>query len=201
MISRIYMIRHGKTEGNVKGWFYGSTDLPLTDEGILEVQALADRNYYPFLSENALFLTTGLTRTKETLEAIYGKRETMELPMLQEMHFGDYECHSFNELQEDPFFSKWLKDEEGIVKLPGGESRQDFYERVSKGREVLLKLAEEREEIFLACHGGVVAQLLYQMFPQLKDNMWEWLPNPARGYVVEIENSNPVWVLSLEDIE
>ena len=200
MTSRIYMIRHGKTEGNEKGWFYGSADLPLTDEGILEVQDLADRGYYPSLSESALFLTTGLTRTKETLETIYGERETVEVPALQEMHFGEYECHSFVELHGDPFFDKWLKDEEGCVKLPGGESKQEFYERVSKGMGILLKFAEEEEEIFLACHGGGGAQLLHQMFPQLKDNMWEWLPKPARGYVVEIVDSRPEWVLSLEDI-
>ena len=200
MTSRIYMIRHGITEGNRNGWFYGSTDLSLTEEGKEQLAQLAMDGYYPVLSDEALFITTGLARTKETLEIIYGPRESLAVPELQEMNFGNYECFRFDEIKDDPFFSKWLEDEEGEVKLPGGESRQEFYERVSKGREILLKLSEEKEEIFLACHGGVIAQLLHQMFPEMKDSMWEWLPEPAKGYVVEIVESRPERVLSLEDI-
>ena len=39
MLSRIYLIRHGKTEGNRNHWYYGSTDLPLTEEGAGEIEA------------------------------------------------------------------------------------------------------------------------------------------------------------------
>ena len=200
MVSRIYMIRHGQTEGNRNRWFYGSTDLPLTEEGRYELFELASQGYYPALSKNALFLTTGLLRTKETVEEIYGPRDTFAIPELQEMDFGNYECYSFSEIENDPFFSEWLKDEEGTVRLPGGESRQDFSERVAKGREILMGKTEEREEIFLVCHGGVIAELLHKLFPEMKDSMWEWLPDPGRGYVVEINNLKPEWALSLEDI-
>lgn len=34
MISRIYLIRHGITEGNQKKWFYGAADIPLAEEGL-----------------------------------------------------------------------------------------------------------------------------------------------------------------------
>ncbi len=200
MTSRIYMIRHGMTEGNQRGWFYGATDLPLTEEGREELRALVNEGYYPLLSEDTLFLTTGLKRTKETLEEIYGPRESISIPELQEMNFGNYECYRFDEIENDLFFSKWLKDEEGNVRLPGGESRQDFSERIARGREALLDKSKEREEIFLVCHGGVVAELLDKMFPEEKDSMWQWLPVPGYGYMVEVEEGEPKWAIALEEI-
>ena len=200
MVSRIYMIRHGITEGNQKGWFYGSTDLPLTEEGREELRELVSQGYYPLLSKDTLFLTTGLKRTEETLEEIYGPRETEAVPELQEMNFGDYECYRFEEIENDPYFSSWLKDEDGVVRLPGGESRQDFSERIARGREALLEKSKEREEMFLVCHGGVVAELLDKMFPQERDSMWQWLPQPGYGYLLEVEDGQPRMAIALEEI-
>ena len=37
---RALLIRHGQSEGNVGNFFYGSTDLPLTDVGIFQAQVL-----------------------------------------------------------------------------------------------------------------------------------------------------------------
>ena len=194
------MIRHGVTEGNQKGWFYGITDLSLTEEGREALRELRDQGYYPQLSKEALFLTTGLKRTEETLEEIYGPRERESIPELREMNFGDYECYSFNEIEKDPFFKEWMKDEEGTVKLPGGESRQDFSNRVAKGKEILLMKAQENEEIFLICHGGVVAELLDKMLPGEKENMWQWLPQPGYGYLLEVEDGKALRAIAMEEI-
>ena len=36
----IYLIRHGKTAANEQHLYCGSTDLPLSEEGLAELQAL-----------------------------------------------------------------------------------------------------------------------------------------------------------------
>ena len=38
MLSRIYLIRHGKTDGNRNHWYYGATDLPLNEDGLEEIR-------------------------------------------------------------------------------------------------------------------------------------------------------------------
>ena len=44
MISCIHFIRHGITEGIQNRWYYGSTDMPLVEEGV-KVLTSADRWY------------------------------------------------------------------------------------------------------------------------------------------------------------
>ncbi|MBR5129040.1 MAG: histidine phosphatase family protein, partial [Firmicutes bacterium] len=47
MISCIHFIRHGITEGIQNRWYYGSTDMPLVEEGVNEVLDLKANNIYP----------------------------------------------------------------------------------------------------------------------------------------------------------
>ena len=42
MLSRIYLIRHGRTDGNRNHWYYGATDLPLTEDGYLHLRKKID---------------------------------------------------------------------------------------------------------------------------------------------------------------
>ena len=47
MGNTLYLIRHGDTEGTIKDLFYGSTDLPLVDQGVQQVKALRGHGVYP----------------------------------------------------------------------------------------------------------------------------------------------------------
>ena len=98
MRSKICLIRHGITEGNKNRLYYGYADIPLAEEGIAALKELEKRDIYPN-SSNADFYTTGLRRTEQTMEIIYGKREHEILPQLKEMNFGDYEMKSHGELK------------------------------------------------------------------------------------------------------
>ena len=126
MRSRIYLIRHGITEGNLRKWFYGSADIPLTEKGIAELKRLAEKRVYPRIDEDADCYTTGLLRTEQTFEILFGKRQRKVIAELQEMNFGRYECHSYEELKDDAQFSAWCWDESGDAPLDGGETRNQF---------------------------------------------------------------------------
>ena len=67
MVSKIYLIRHGITEGNQKKWFYGAADLPLADEGIAALEKAASGGIYPQIPEDADCYTTGLLRRSKPL--------------------------------------------------------------------------------------------------------------------------------------
>lgn len=163
---RIHLIRHGMTEGNQKGWYYGKTDLPLCEKGRNEIKELARKLEYPCTTENPsvteypgateypcgetpLFFTTGVSRTEETFELIYGAREHGIFEAFLEMDFGDFECHSYEELKNVPAYQEWIKDDECIKNTYHGESRPDFEDRVWQGWQDLIRMlgsGERREK-------------------------------------------------------
>ena len=53
----IYLIRHGKTEANLRHLYCGSSDLPLAPVGIAELKQLR------YCLPPARFLTSGMVRT------------------------------------------------------------------------------------------------------------------------------------------
>lgn len=201
MISRIYLIRHGITEGNQKKWFYGAADIPLAEEGCRTLEDLAAKGVYPEIPEDADCYTTGLLRTEQTFEILFGNRQRRVIENLQEMRFGKYECHSYDELKEDPEFSAWCWDKTGDAPLSGGETRNQFAERISGGLKELLGYHRLKETLnhpegfpavsVMVCHGGVISAVMQELFPDEKGNMWDWMPEPGFGYLVEFDNGRP----------
>lgn len=142
MRSEIVLLRHGVTEGNQKHWFYGWLDLPLSEEGEQELKELGGRGVYPELPGATQVFTTGLKRTEQTLQAVYGDLPHKEIKELKEYRFGKFEGHSFDELKEDPEFMKWVNDTSYEAKLEGGDSRGSFTRRVLTGADILMSKHE-----------------------------------------------------------
>lgn len=211
MSSRIYLIRHGITEGNLRKWFYGSADIPLTEEGGAELRRLAETGIYPPIDEEADCYTTGLLRTEQTFELIFGKRPRKVIAELQEMNFGRYECHSYDELKDDPQFSAWCWDESGDAPLDGGETRNQFAARISRGLKELIgyhRLKElshrhnGRDTVsVVVCHGGVISAVMHELFPQVERNIWSWMPDPGFGYRVDFKEGEPVMFEKITEIK
>ena len=51
----VYLIRHGKTKGNLEGRYIGTTDEPLCEEGKQSLMQMADAKKYPAVE--ALFVS------------------------------------------------------------------------------------------------------------------------------------------------
>ena len=197
MSSQILMLRHGITEGNKNKWFYGAVDLPLLPEGREALSRQRSEGLYPPVPKNTCYYTTGLGRTRETLEVLFGNQEFHVIKNLREMEFGIYECKSFDDLKKDEGFQAWLDDEEGDLVLPGGESRNHFNERVIKGTDELVSMHQMNmlahrhsgEDVMsvLVSHGGVICAMMEYWFPGEKENMWEWMIKPGSGYLVHMD--------------
>ena len=207
-MSKLLIIRHGKTIGNKNKWFYGKTDLPLLPEGIEELEKQRDEGLYPEISESALCFTTGLGRTAETFRVVFGEREYEPVKDLRELDFGVCECKSFDELKDEPLFKEWLNDQSGEYVFPEGESQNQFKERVHRGFQYVLDRHAENDEknaagdvnTVVVCHGGVIAEILDKLFPGEKESLWDWMPEPGSGYLLDIEDGkvkNPCLLGSL----
>lgn len=201
MESRIYLIRHGITEGNQKRWYYGASDIPLTHEGIELLKTSKEENEYP-IDESFDYYTSGLKRTEETFNILFGDMEHQELKGFREMNFGEFECHSYDELKDNEAFKLWVGDKVGEIRPKGGESRKDFAKRVEEAVDELICRHNSKEEInskedrptvsVVVCHGGVSAWAMKHLFPNIDHNWWEWIPDPGHGYAIEMRDGKPM---------
>jgi len=177
-MKKIHLIRHGMTYANENKLYCGRTDLALSEKGIEEIRSLKNQGIYP--QNPDLFFTSGLVRTIQTLEYIYGTVSHKAISQLAEYNFGQFEMKSYEELKHEPSYQAWISDEEGTVSCPDGENKQQFMKRVLLGYNLLLK---ESESALLVSHGGVIASIMDYLFPNTY-HFYEWQPKPGRGYTI-----------------
>ena len=203
MKSCIHFIRHGITEGILNRWYYGSTDMPLVQEGIDEILGFKENNVYPLdLAEDTDFYTSGMLRAEQTLDVIYGNVQRKPIANLSEMNFGRWECKTFDELKLEPEFDEWMNCTDNSFVFPEGDSILTFYERVEKGFDELLGLHRLKElshrhsgkdaTSVIVCHGGVISACMERYFSGDRENFWQWIPAPGKGFTLYLEDGEPI---------
>ena len=168
----IYLIRHGKTEANERRLYCGSTDLPLSEAGRAELR----RRHYAM--ENVRFLTSGMNRTRETLQILFGDVPYAIDSRFREVDFGGFEMHSYEELKDTPAYQNWLSGDNEANTPPNGESGAQMKARV------LTALTDIHEDTCIITHGGVIAAIMEHLFPHEGKSRYEWQPAPGQGYVL-----------------
>ena len=199
MKSKIVLIRHGITEGNEMHMYYGSTDVSLSERGKHLLEKQREEGLYP-ISETAQFYTTGMLRTEQSLRIVYGDREHGVIEDLRELDFGEFEMHTYEELNSVPEYQKWITAEDSGKAPPGGESIDSFTERIRRGFDELtirnelymLKLRNHQKEAMTICicHGGVISGIMDYIWPGEYKNFFEWIPDPGHGYVLLVEDGS-----------
>jgi len=179
----IHIVRHGKTVANEQKLYCGATDISLSENGIAELNEFRQMRIYPHMPQ--IFFTSGLKRTEETLDILYGTVPRAPLLNLAEFNFGCFEMKSYEMLKDNPSYQTWITDEDGSFTCPGGESRHGFNIRILEGYKQLLHHANA--EALLITHGGVIATLMEYLFPNIR-NFYEWQPKPGRGYTINVKD-------------
>lgn len=161
---KIYLIRHAKPDLPHNGkLYYGSTDYPLSEEGIMMA-----RNLYNDLKDleiDAVF-SSDLKRARDTAELALAGRfsEVRQVKGLREIHLGEWEGRSFDEVR-----STWneLYEKRGTsfdsVGPPGGESFKDLQKRTVPAFEDILG-GNPSGNILVFAHGGVIWTLMCNYF-------------------------------------
>lgn len=173
-MSRLYLIRHGKTEANLQHRYCGATDLPLSEAGREELKGL----HYEI--SNVRFLTSGMLRTEQTLAALFGDVPHEKRPAFQEVDFGIFEMHTYEELKNDPAYLDWITGDNMANVPPKGESGNQMLARVLAALQEL-----RQEDTVLVTHGGVIAAIMEHLFPEENKSRYQWQPDPGHGYLIE----------------
>ena len=178
----IHLIRHGKTQANEAGLYCGKTDLPLSRNGIQELEVLLKRGIYPRAD---MVYTSGMLRARRSAEIICGNSQTVEMPELNEFDFGIFEMKSYEELKHRTDYRSWISDLTGDVSCPQGESKRQFTARVTACYEAIISNVRQsgKTSAIIVCHGGVIVCIMEGLFPDTR-NYYEWQPEPGRGYTI-----------------
>lgn len=167
----VTLIRHGLTTYNEESRYIGATDLALSTNGKKQMNELKASLTF---SEPFLLFTSDLLRCKETASILFPDKETIEMNELREIHFGDWEGKTYDELREVPSYQKWLLSPFSIAP-PNGESFEQFQKRV---HEAFIQIVKEGfnkkvEQLIIITHGGVIREILTNYAPE-KREFFEW---------------------------
>lgn len=177
---KIWLIRHGMTEGNRYQRYIGVTDEPLCEEG----RELLGKFTYP--KPQAVFVSP-LKRCLETAAILFGDPKVRIIDQLAECDFGEFENKNYKELSGDPRYQTWI-DSNGILAFPGGESKDECATRNLEGfqRAVSACIREEITEAALVVHGGTIMNIMEQ-YALPKKEFYEWHVGNGCGYLVELD--------------
>ncbi|HMH21355.1 MAG TPA: alpha-ribazole phosphatase family protein [Puia sp.] len=174
----IYLIRH-TTPAVAKGICYGQTDLDVTASFHDEAAIIREKLRLPIRTVHS----SPLQRCRRLAEHLFPDHLINLHDELMEIHCGQWEMKSWNELPED-VIGPWMKDFVN-VRIPGGESYLDLHERVNRcfqgiwagargdagryvgsGVPVMAPVepdvagAEAKGAIAIVAHGGVIRSIL-----------------------------------------
>lgn len=180
-MSVLYLIRHGQTQANLEHRYCGATDLPLSPEGAENLQKLH------YSVSNVRFLTSGMLRTEQTLNILFGPVPHEQRPEFREVDFGIFEMHTYEELKENPAYQAWLTGDNMENIPPEGESGNQMCARVLKALPELFT-----EDTVLVTHGGVIAAIMDHLFPEEHKSRYQWQPTPGHGYRIEEKTYQPI---------
>lgn len=151
-MKRIYLIRHGLPEfPDGRRQCIGSTDLPLSGEGMLQASEMA--RALPTVS--AVF-SSPLTRAMETARVI--RPDFTILDGLRELDYGQWEGLTFPEIRRDYPELYAARARDLSLQPPGAESREAGLARFSAAMEEAARRSSG--DLAVVAHGGIIALFL-----------------------------------------
>lgn len=160
----LYIIRHGKTEWNVKRKLQGRTDIPLNDTGRLMAEKARDE--YKDIHFDICYCSP-LIRAKETAEILMKGRNIPIITddRLMEMSFGVYEGieNSF-EIPDCPINVFFKEPENYKTPVEGAESLEELYSRTGEFlKEIIEPQIHQGKDILIVGHGAMNSSIVCQV--------------------------------------
>lgn len=166
MIQLIF-IRHGATTGNLEKRYIGSTDEPLCDIGIAQVEALRKHDF------QADFLyVSPMLRTRQTAALLFPKMHHTFVDDFRETNFGVFEGKTAAELSASPEYQTWVESM-CLDPIPQGENVTAFKARCCSAFETIMKNLPDNSKAAFVVHGGVIMAIL-EAYAQPKKGFYDY---------------------------
>ena len=178
MAVKLFLIRHGESDGNAQRKFSGFQDVDLTEKGIWQAKRLAYRLKDVLVD---IVYCSDLKRARHTAEIIFKARgiDIISNPKFREINFGAWEGYTFEEIKEKfgygDEFNHLMENIKPEAAIPQGESLVNLNDRVMAELSNILKNHEKTDKdktIALVCHGGTIRVILSNALNIGLKNMW-----------------------------
>ncbi len=182
----IYFVRHGQTDYNILGKYYGRTDVLLNETGQKQAKKMGK-----FLSDISFdkIITSPLKRAYDTARMIGEKREILieKEELLCEQNFGIFEGKTYLELQiEYPEELKAWNEDFSNIAPKNGESFRQVRERVDKFVEKIR--AQKEDTILIVAHKGTFGHFFASMLGLPLEGFWNFVFEQGCYSKVSIED-------------
>jgi len=166
----IDLLRHGEVEGPLSIARGSGTDVPLTAYGWAQMSAVSDA----LLREATLTAVacSPMPRCADFARHFSGVSGA-PLSLLEDMteiDFGDWEGKTAEEIDEQALLCRFMENPDG-VEIPGGESFDDFAQRVIDAWELWLADSSGEHRLLIA-HGMVIRILLAHLTGLPFSHIW-----------------------------
>lgn len=180
---RISILRHGNTDANDNGVYIGTTDYPLSEKGIEELQSKYDLYEYPKVQR---VYSSPLLRAVQSAEILFPEREIMICDDLREMDFGVFEGLSVDDLIDLDSYKNWLKG--GLDNPPpNGESLRDMVARSYNALDLIIMdmMKQGYTHTGIVTHSGILMNMM-SCFGLPKMKPLEFACGVGEGYEIMV---------------
>jgi broad specificity phosphatase PhoE len=170
-MTRLFLVRHGRTGWNKEQIFRGTKDIPLDDVGRGEALLVGER-----LKEEGLraVYSSPLARATETAEAIarFHSVEVEVMAGLNDLNFGEWEGLSQATVKKQfpDLYQQWLQAPHQVV-FPSGEGLEAVRSRAMKVIEEIIE-RHPQDTVALVSHRVVLKVVICALLGLDNSHFW-----------------------------
>ena len=169
---RLLLARHGQSVSNAMRRFQGVQDVPLSELGRRQAEALAGAFGQRRI---AAVYSSPLQRARHTAELVAA---AVQAPLrsvddLRELSLGEWEGCTVEEVEARPGnpYACWVRDPVGSLP-PGGEPLADVQGRVVRALADIERAHPNGDDVLVVCHGGVISAYLAHCLGLPLSSIW-----------------------------
>lgn len=157
----IYLLRHGETDWNKEGRIQGHTDIPLNQNGRLQIAQTA-KGLAGTCPDIDLIICSPLSRACESAEIAaknlhYPSDRIVVEPILIERSFG--EAEGLTAAEREKKYPNYHYSDTGYY-FPGMEPFDDLMKRAGNALERIMELSRSSQNILAVSHGAILAAII-----------------------------------------
>ena len=187
-MTKIILVRHGESEGNLEKKFLGHTDLDLSPNGYKQAELL--RKHFENIDIDVIY-SSDLIRAYNTIKPVSDMKNIpiITSEKLREIYAGEWEKKRFDdlEIEYEEEYNIW-KNNIGFSRCTGGESVADLQERVY---EEITRIVKENDgkTICIATHSTPIRTFIAKCsgYSLAEINKIKWVANASLS-VFEFSN-------------
>jgi alpha-ribazole phosphatase len=171
-VRRLLLARHGQSVSNAVRRFQGVQDVPLSELGRRQAEALAGAFGQRRI---AAVYSSPLQRARHTAELVAA---AVQAPLrsvadLRELSLGEWEGCTVEEVEARPGnpYACWVRDPVGSLP-PGGEPLADVQGRVVRALADIERAHPNGDDVLVVCHGGVISAYLAHCLGLPLSSIW-----------------------------